>query len=87
MNIKKFLVGAAASAVMLGSMAIPAFAAGNPSADGDCQATVTDPFLGPGTRADLYNCKSVGNSGEEQGIYFINDATSASLGYTEDHGT
>jgi hypothetical protein len=29
MNIKKFLVGAAASALMLGAMAIPAFAAGN----------------------------------------------------------
>ena len=85
MNFKKILIGATATAVMLG-MAIPSFAA-NPSADIDCSTTVTDPFLGTGTRADLYNCKSVGNSGEEQGIYFISDATSASLGYTEDHGT
>lgn len=29
MNIKKFLAGAAVSAVMLGVMAVPAFAAGN----------------------------------------------------------
>ena len=61
--------------------------AGNPSADDNCDTSVTDPYLGYGTRADLYNCKSIGNSGEEQGIYFINDATSESLGYTENHGT
>jgi len=61
--------------------------AANPSADIDCNTVVTDPFLGNGTRADIYNCKPIGNSGEEQGIYFIKNATSESLGYTEDHGT
>lgn len=61
--------------------------AANPNDDGDCAETVIDPYLGTGTRAELYNCKSVGNSGEEQGLYFIADATSASLGYIEDHGT
>ena len=44
----------------------------NPSDDGDCAATVTDSYLGTiGTRADLYGCKPIGNSGEEQGIYVI----------------
>ena len=70
MNIKKFLVGTAASALILGTMAVPAFAA-NPSADTDCSTIVTDPygFLGTGTRAEIYGCKSIGNSGEEQEIY------------------
>ena len=43
MNIKKFLVGTAASALMLGAMAIPAFAAGNPSADADCSEFIATP--------------------------------------------
>ena len=80
------MIGSAMAGIMAVLAVVPALAA-NPSADADCSTTVTDPFLGTGTRADLYNCKSVGNSGEEQGIYFISDATSASLGYTEDHGT
>lgn len=58
----------------------------NPSDDGDCAATVTDPFLGTGTRAELYGCTPIGNSGSEQGIYVIT-ASSADLGYSVDHGT
>ena len=86
MNIKKILVGAAASAVML-SMAFPAFAA-NPSADVDCSTTVTDPYgiLGTGTRAELYGCKPIGNSGEEQGIYTL-DGPATLFGYPADYGT
>jgi hypothetical protein len=88
MNIKKFLIGAAASALLLSSFAGAAFAAGNPSADADCSTVVADSLLGQtGTRADLYGCKPIGNSGEEQGIYTINNASSADLGYTVDHGT
>ncbi|HEU5287791.1 MAG TPA: hypothetical protein VFV20_05260 [Candidatus Limnocylindria bacterium] len=66
---------------LLGSVALA-----NPSADADCATTVTDPFLGTGTRADLYGCKSIGNSGDEQGIYVIN-ADAADLGYPADYGT
>ena len=86
MNFKKILVGAAASAVML-SMAFPAFAA-NPSADVDCSTTVTDPYgiLGTGTRAELYGCKPIGNSGEEQGIYTL-DGPATLFGYPADYGT
>lgn len=62
------------------------YAKGNPSADTDCSTTVTDFFSGQtGTRAEVYGCKSIGNSGEEQGIYTI-EASSINLGYTEDHG-
>jgi hypothetical protein len=57
----------------------------NPSDDGDCAAVVTDPFLGPGTRADLYGCKPIGNSGNEQGIYVIT-ADAAALGYPASYG-
>ncbi len=88
MNIKKFLVGTAAGALMLGTMAVPAFAAGNPSADTDCSTIVTDPYglLGTGTRADLYGCKPIGNSGEEQGIYTLNGPATL-FGYPADYGT
>lgn len=78
--MKKFIASAAASAVLLASMAMPIFAA-NPSDDGNCNETVTDPFLGTGTRKDLYNCKSIGNSGEEQGIYFWDNAPATLAGY------
>ena len=86
MNFKKILIGATASAVMLG-MAFPAFAA-NPSADVDCSTTVTDPYgiLGTGTRAELYGCKPIGNSGEEQGIYTL-DGPATLFGYPADYGT
>jgi hypothetical protein len=58
----------------------------NPSDDGDCAETVTDPFLGTtGTRADLYGCKATGNSGEEQGIYVIH-ASAAELGFPAEYG-
>lgn len=88
MNIKKILVGTSASAVMLGSMAIPALAAGNPSADADCSTFIAAPGydLLPGTRADIYGCKSIGNSGQEQGIYTIS-APAADLGYPAEYGT
>ena len=57
----------------------PALAA-NPSDDGDCAQTVTDPLVGSGTRADLYGCKPMGNSGEEHGIYVIH-ASGDDLGF------
>ena len=87
-KIKKLAIAGAASAIMLGSMAIPAFAAGNPSADADCSTFIAAPGydLVPGTRAEIYGCKSIGNSGEEQGIYTIT-APAADLGYPADYGT
>ena len=58
----------------------------NPSDDGDCEAIVTDPYLGAvGTRADLYGCKPMGNSGEEHGIYVIH-ASAAALGFPAEYG-
>jgi hypothetical protein len=57
----------------------------NPSDDGDCATVVTDPYLGTGTRADLYGCTAIGNSGDEQGIYVIS-ASAAALGYPADYG-
>ena len=74
-----------AAAALFGASAVPAFA-GNPSADADCRTVVTDSFLGTGTRADLYGCKSIGNSGQEQGIYTIS-APAADLGYPAEYGT
>lgn len=71
----------------MANFTIQAFAA-NPSADTDCSTIVTDPYglLGTGTRAELYGCKSIGHSGEEQGIYTLNgDATL--FGYPADYGT
>lgn len=86
-KIKKFAFGAAASAVILSSFAGVAFAA-NPSADTDCSTVVTDPYglLGTGTRAELYGCKSIGNSGEEQGVYTLNGPATL-FGYPADYGT
>jgi hypothetical protein len=84
----------AVSAVVLGfgslgmAVAIPVIshAAGNPSADSDCSEQVTDTFSGKtGTRAEVYGCKSIGHSGDEQGIYRIN-ASAATLGYPADYG-
>lgn len=67
---------------------VPASAKGNPHGDGDCQTTVTDSTTGEtGTREELYNCKPIGNSGEEQGIYNVYDIPSDDLEYEEDHGT
>lgn len=87
MNIKKILVGAAAGAVMLSTMAMPAFAA-NPSADADCSTVVTDPYgiLGTGTRAEIYGCKPIGNSGEEQGVYKLSGPATL-FGYPAENGT
>lgn len=61
--------------------------AGNPSADNDCDTVITDPYglLGQGTRAELYGCKSIGNSGEEQGVYTL-EGTATLFGYPEDYG-
>ncbi len=88
MNIKKILVGTAAGALMLGVTIVPAFAAGNPSEDADCSTVVTDPYglLGTGTRAEIYGCKPIGNSGEEQGVYTLN-GNAILFGYPADYGT
>lgn len=68
--------------VVLLMVAVPVLAAGNPHGDGDCQTIVTDPNSGAeGTRAEIYNCKPIGNSGEEQGIYNLYDILD------EEHGT
>jgi hypothetical protein len=82
--MKKFVVVAMLLAVF-GAMAVPAFAA-NPNGDADCSTVVTDGFLGTGTRADLYGCTPIGNSGQEQGIYTIS-ASAADLGYPAEYGT
>lgn len=88
MNIKKILVGATASALILGAMVIPALAVGNPSADADCATVITDPYgiLGTGTRAEIYGCKPIGNSGEEQGVYTL-FGPATQFGYPVDYGT
>ena len=71
-----------ASLALSGGVAL----AENPSADVDCATTVTDSYLdATGTRADLYGCKPIGNSGEEQGIYVIS-APAATLGYSAEFG-
>ena len=87
MNIKKMLVGGAAGALMLGALAVPAFAS-NPSADVDCETVITDPYglLGTGTRAEIYGCKPIGNSGEEQGVYKLSGPATL-FSYPADYGT
>ena len=66
-NLKRVLFTTGMTAALFGTMVAPAMAAGNPSADIDCATTVTDSFLGTtGTRADLYGCKPIGNSGQER---------------------
>lgn len=85
-NALRLSVPAILSILALGAYAPLAFAAGNPSADADCKTVVTDSFLGTGTRADLYGCKPIGNSGQEQGIYTIS-APAADLGYPAAYGT
>jgi len=85
----KIVGGVVASATIMSMFAMAGVAfAGNPSADIDCSTVVTDPYglLGTGTRADIYGCKPIGNSGEEQGVYTLNgDATL--FGYPADYGT
>jgi hypothetical protein len=64
-------------------LALPfaANAAGNPRVDTDCSTEVTDPTTGEhDTRANLYGCKPIGNSGDEQGIYTLS-GSAAKLGY------
>lgn len=78
--MKKLWCLAAVTVALVGIIVSPVVAA-NPNADGNCGETVTDPYLGSGTRADLYNCKPIGNSGEEQGIYFWNEAPATLAGY------
>src|SRR3990167_9525445 len=85
----KIVGGAIASAAIISMFAIASVAfAANPSADIDCSTIVTDPYglLGTGTRADIYGCKSIGNSGEEQGIYTLNGPATL-FGYPADYGT
>jgi len=62
--------------------------AGNPSADEDCNEYITSPGydLSPGTRAEIYGCKPIGNSGQEQGVYTIS-APAADLGYSSEYGS
>ena len=80
MRVLTTLAVAMASLVLFAGIALA-----NPSDDGDCAAEVTDPYLGPGTRADLYGCKPMGNSGDEHGIYVIH-ADAAALGFPASYG-
>jgi len=81
-RLSLFALALIASLALSGGVA----AAGNPSNDGDCATVVTDPFLNAtGTRADLYGCKPMGNSGEEHGIYVIH-ASAADLGFPAEYG-
>jgi len=88
-NIKtKTAIAASAFALAISGLgfavAVPAIshAAGNPSSDGDCTSEVTDPTTdATGTRADLYGCKAIGHSGDEQGIYTLSNQSASSLGY------
>ncbi len=81
------ILGLVFSIFSLTFLVFPVLAA-NPSADTDCSTIITDPYgiLGRGTRADLYGCKSIGNSGEEQGIYKLS-GLSTLFGYPSDYGT
>ncbi len=81
--MKKLLFGSAAGIIMLGAMAVPVIA-GNPSTDNNCDEPIAAPGydLLPGTRAEIYGCKPIGNSGEEQGIYTIT-APAIDLGYSD----
>lgn len=85
--MKKILSGIIA-VFALALVVVPATAAGNPSADVDCSTTVTDPYglLGTGTRAEIYGCKPIGNSGEEQGVYKLSGPATL-FGYPADYGT
>lgn len=85
--IKKLLCLIAVAVALVGIIVSPVVAA-NPSADVDCNTEITDPYgiLGTGTRAELYGCKSIGNSGEEQGIYTL-EGDAGIFGYPADYGT
>ncbi len=87
--MKKIIILSVALFVVagMGSFTIPSFAA-NPSADADCSTFIDAPGydLVPGTRAEIYGCKPIGNSGEEQGIYTIT-APATDLSYPTDYGT
>ena len=87
-KFKKIIIGLIASLGMVGGTVVPALAAGNPSADIDCTTGVTDPYgiLGTGTRAEIYGCKPIGNSGEEQGVYTLSGLATL-FGYPADYGT
>lgn len=87
MDIKKSIIGLAAGVLIMGAVSLPVLA-GNPSADTDCSTVVTDPYglLGTGTRAEVYGCKPIGNSGEEQGMYKLNGPATL-FGYPADYGT
>lgn len=88
MNLKTTLSTLTIGVVMLAVLAVPALAVGNPSADTDCATVVTDPYgiLGTGTRAEIYGCKPIGNSGEEQGIYNLSGSATL-FGYPVEYGT
>jgi len=79
--------------ILLGIIALTLLAtagtasAAQPKADNDCSTTVTDPDLGTGTRAELYNCHPIRNNGEEAGRYWIYGASAESLGYPAEYGT
>ncbi|MFH1706131.1 MAG: hypothetical protein ABH867_04475 [Patescibacteria group bacterium] len=86
-KIKKLLL-LVFSAVLLTLVVTPVTAKGNPSSDGNCDEVVYDPYMDEtGTRAELYNCKAIGNSGEEQGVYFLYDVPALQAGYPEEYGT
>lgn len=67
MNIKKFIVGVAASAVMLGAMAVPAFAAPN--------------TLNWGTEVNAGECEQVGKAVVNVVQSVVNDVDSGLGGY------
>lgn len=86
--MKKLILAVSSILVSLSFLfVVPVFAAGNPSADIDCETVITDPYgiLGTGTRAELYGCKPIGNSGEEQGVYTLNGAATL-FGYPAEYG-
>ena len=85
--MKNKIVLLAAISVITAMLAASIGFAGQPNADSDCSDTVTDPWLGTGTRTDLYNCHPIGNNGREAGQYWISGASASSLGYPSDYGT
>ena len=83
--MKKVLILGVIAVMLLALMGVAT--AKQPGADIDCSTTVTDPWLGNGPRADLYNCHPIKNNGEEAGKYWIFGASASSLGYPAEYGT
>lgn len=85
-NLKKIL--AFSSVVFALLFFVTPILAGNKDYDSDCEHNITDPYgiLGTGTRAEIYGCKEIGNTGEEQGRYVL-EGPATLFGFPSEYGT